>query len=129
MMIKVFYDGKCGLCRREIEYYKSIQPPNVFEWIDITIDSSQLETMGVTYSDGLKLLHVLDSDNKLHIGVDAFIIIWRHINHFKILSIFVSLPIVRYFANYFYRVFATWRFSRLSHCQASMKTNNNIKEL
>jgi predicted DCC family thiol-disulfide oxidoreductase YuxK len=29
-MITVFYDGKCGLCRREIEYYKRIALEGIF---------------------------------------------------------------------------------------------------
>lgn len=125
-MIKVFYDGKCGLCRREIEYYKTIQSENIFEWIDITRDSSQIEKMGISYTDALKLLHVLDAKNDLHVGVDAFIIIWRHLKYFKTLSAFVALPVIKYFANFLYCIFAEWRFSKLSHCQASMN-NRELK--
>ena len=29
-MIQVFYDGKCGLCAKEIEYYKGIVPQGIF---------------------------------------------------------------------------------------------------
>ena len=34
-MIKIFYDGKCGLCSKEINYYIKIAPKNVFDWFDI----------------------------------------------------------------------------------------------
>jgi predicted DCC family thiol-disulfide oxidoreductase YuxK len=40
-MISVFYDGKCGMCRKEITHYKRIAPENVFNWIDITVDASK----------------------------------------------------------------------------------------
>ena len=29
-LTKVFYDGKCGLCSKEINYYKKISPDNIF---------------------------------------------------------------------------------------------------
>jgi len=56
-MTRVFYDGKCGLCRGEIEYYKRIAPVGVFDWVDITDDASSLEKLGIAYADRLKLLH------------------------------------------------------------------------
>ena len=31
-MIEVFFDGKCGLCSKEIAYYQSIAPSGVFVW-------------------------------------------------------------------------------------------------
>lgn len=119
-MIKVFYDGKCGLCRREIEHYKSISPDNIFKWVDITIDSSSLERLGVSYAEGLKLLHAQDSQEKLHIGVDAFILIWQQIPRWKILAAIVAIPFIRHVIGIAYRWFAAWRFKRLSHCQIAV---------
>ena len=34
-MIKVLYDGKCGLCNKEINYYKKIANNKNFKWLDI----------------------------------------------------------------------------------------------
>ena len=34
-MIKVLYDGKCGLCNKEISYYKKIANNKKFKWLDI----------------------------------------------------------------------------------------------
>ena len=34
---QVLYDGKCGLCNKEILYYQTIAPKGKFEWVDITI--------------------------------------------------------------------------------------------
>jgi len=39
-MITVFYDGQCGLCLKEINHYKKIAPPNIFEWKDITLSAN-----------------------------------------------------------------------------------------
>jgi predicted DCC family thiol-disulfide oxidoreductase YuxK len=116
-MITVFYDGKCGLCRREIDHYKQITPADVFDWQDITADASRLERLGVTYADGLKLLHAQDVYGKLHVGVDAFILIWRHIPRWRVLAMVVSLPIIRPLTNCAYSAFAAWRFKRLPYCK------------
>lgn len=116
-MISVFYDGKCGMCRREIDHYKRIAPKGVFKWVDITIDRSSIQKLGVSYLNGLKLLHAQDSAGKLHVGVDAFLLIWKNIPQWRILAVIVSIPFIRPVTNIIYRVFAAWRFNRLSHCQ------------
>ena len=70
-MITVFYDGKCGLCSKEINYYKKISDDGIFNWQDVTESAEYLKQQGISLSEGLKLLHAKDSDGKLHIGVDA----------------------------------------------------------
>ena len=116
-MITVFYDGKCGLCRREISHYMRIAPSGVFNWRDITVDASPLEQLGVSYADGLRLLHATDKNGDLHIGVDAFLLIWREIPRWRILAMIVALPPIRILANCVYKRFANWRFKRLAHCK------------
>ncbi len=78
-MIKVFYDGKCGLCSKEINHYRKIAPENIFEWIDITQSTKILKQENLDLEDTLRLLHAKDDDGKLHIGTDAFILIWRQL--------------------------------------------------
>ena len=77
-MITVFYDGKCGLCAKEINYYRSIAPNDTFDWQDITESADGINKLGVSLSQGLKRLHVTDTNENLHIGADAFIHIWQH---------------------------------------------------
>jgi predicted DCC family thiol-disulfide oxidoreductase YuxK len=62
-------------------------------------------------------MHAIDADGKWHAGADAFILIWRQINSWRILAMVVSLPIIRQIANVVYRLWAAWRFKRLAHCQ------------
>jgi len=127
-MIKVFYDGKCGLCRREIEHYKVISPLSVFDWVDVTVDSAALEKFSISYADALKLLHAEDAQGVLHVGVDAFLLIWRQIPRWRILAKIVAFPGVYSIMNIIYKVFAVWRFNRLAHCQLAIddKTKKKI---
>ena len=127
-MIRVFYDGKCGLCRREIEHYKRIAPVGVFDWVDITGDASSLEKLGIACADGLKLLHAQDAQGKLHVGVDAFILIWRQIARWRVLASIVGASFIRPVAKIAYRVFAAWRFKRLAHCQIAIKAYDIAKK-
>ncbi|MBA4275008.1 MAG: DUF393 domain-containing protein [Alphaproteobacteria bacterium] len=118
-MITVFYDGKCGLCRREIAHYKKTAPEGVFDWVDITTDTTLLEQRGISYTDALKRLHVVDAQGKLHVGVGAFSIIWQQMPRWRILAAIVSAPIIRSLAQMLYDAFARWRFNRLSHCKVT----------
>ena len=53
MMIEVYFDGKCGLCSKEIAYYQSIAPSGIFVWMDIATDASPLEAHQI-----LSLIHI-----------------------------------------------------------------------
>ena len=125
-MIKVFYDGKCNLCSSEINYYRRISPTGIFDWLDINLMHSDFVNTGIKVSDALKMLHVIDNNNTLHIGVDAFIIIWKNLSYWKIIAKIVSIPIIRQIVNITYRAFANWRFNRLTHCILAKNTDNKL---
>lgn len=123
-MITVFYDGKCGLCSKEINHYRKIAPQGIFEWQDITEFSDDLKKEGITLSEGLKLLHAKDHSGNMHVGVDAFILIWKQMKRWKILANLVSLPGIKGITNLSYQLFANWRFKKLSHCQLAVKNQD-----
>jgi len=115
-MISVFFDGKCNLCSKEINYYQRIAPKNTFNWVDITKTPGELDKFEIKLSDGLRLMHVADSNGNIFTGVDAFIIMWKQIKYWNFLGLFVSLPIVKQIAKLLYQYFADWRFNRYEHC-------------
>ena len=86
-LVKVFYDGKCGLCSKEINYYIKIAPSNTFEWLDIANNPSELKNIKISQHDALMFLHAQDENLKLKVGVDAFILMWSKL---KYLASFVS---------------------------------------
>jgi predicted DCC family thiol-disulfide oxidoreductase YuxK len=115
-MISVFFDGKCNLCSKEINYYQRIAPKNTFNWVDITKTPCELDKFEIKLSDGLRLMHVADSNGNIFTGVDAFIIMWKQIKYWNFLGLFVSLPIIKQIAKLLYQYFADWRFNRYEHC-------------
>lgn len=119
-MITIFYDGKCGLCSREINYYKKIAQSDKFRWLDIATDPTPLKPLKISQADGLRRLHGLDSEGHLHVGVDAFLLIWRELPYWCFLSMVVRLPGIRHLAQLAYNRFADYRFSRLAHCQIAV---------
>ncbi len=118
-MITVFYDGKCGLCSKEINHYRTIAPSGAFDWQDITESMAGLEQEGVSLADGLRRLHARDAAGELHVGVDAFILMWRQLKRWRVLAVLVALPGIRQIAAFTYEHFADWRFKRLAHCQVA----------
>lgn len=120
-MISVFYDGECGLCAKEISYYRRLAPDGVFIWYDITKSSIELEAEGVGLAQGLRIIHAKDDNGVIHTGVDAFILIWKQLKKWRFLAVFVSLPVMRQTVGVLYGVFASWRFKRLKHCQLAVE--------
>lgn len=120
-MVTVFYDGKCGLCSKEINHYRKIAPSDIFNWQDITESADELNKEGISLSEGLRLLHAKDEEGLVHVGVDAFILIWKQLRRWRVLAFLVGLPIIRQIANAAYRTFANWRFKKLEHCQLAAR--------
>ncbi len=121
-MTIVYFDGKCGLCSKEISFYQKIAPKGVFEWQDIAHDASALKPLNISQADALRLLHAKDKKGEMHIGVDAFILIWNELSiGWRFLSVLAGLPIIRPILGWVYRRFASYRFARLEHCQIAGK--------
>lgn len=114
-MISVFYDGQCGLCGREINYYRRIAPPGCFDWVDLTRTPERFEALGFSVETGLHTLHVQDDQQRLHAGVNAFIVIWRALPYWRWLAPVVAMPPVRWLADKGYRWFANWRFKHMGY--------------
>ena len=120
-MISVFYDDKCSLCSREINFYKKIAPKAPLIWLGISTSSIELNNAKVKRIDALMFLHARDNDGMFHIGVDAFILIWRNLPYFKYINYFISLPGIYQLANLIYEKFAKYRFKKLEHCQIEFR--------
>jgi len=120
-MITVFYDDKCSLCSREIKLYKKIAPKDSFNWLGISSSPEELRVENIKIVDALMYLHVMDCKGNLHLGVDAFILIWGQLSYFKYLNYIISLPVFYQLACFLYDKFGKYRFNRLDHCQVEHK--------
>lgn len=120
-MITVFYDDQCNLCSKEIRVYQRADKLGEFNWQGLSDPKLNLENEKFDLVAALERLHVKDDTEKLHIGVDAFILIWRHLPRWKILGVIASISPIRWVLSCGYSWFAKRRFQQLTHCQVALK--------
>ena len=120
-MITVFFDGKCGLCNKEIQHYKKLAHSNTFTWHDVANEPNLILALGVSREAALRRLHARDVDGRWHIGVAAFILIWRQLPQYRwyVLARILELPLLYQISQFLYGKFADYRFSRLAHCKVT----------
>ena len=122
-LVTVYYDGICKMCSKEINYYKKIAPPKCLRWVDIARNGNALENYNVSQQEALLYLHVKDASGKLHIGVDAFRVIWSHLPNWRWLSILLNFSPIHFLAQKLYILFAKNRFQRSNHCKVEFQDN------
>ena len=90
--MKVFYNKSCNICRAEINLYKK-QNIKEIEWVDITNNKyAEKETLQDDKAL-LRRLHVKEG-NKVSIGAEAFLLLWKKIPKYKFLYYFFKIPII-----------------------------------
>ena len=122
-MIIVYYDGKCGLCSKEIRYYQRIAPENRFIWLDIASEPHHLDNLPITQADALRRLHAKIPNLGYVQGVDAFCAIWRELPKWRWLAVFASLPLIKQIATICYNRYADYRFAKNAHCQIAVSNS------
>ena len=56
--IKVFYDGKCNICKREINFYSKIDKDKNFNWVNIHNNKEEIKNTGISKKELLSILHI-----------------------------------------------------------------------
>lgn len=72
----VYYDGLCRVCSAEINHYKTMRGAESISFVDITRADFDAEKEQLDPQKIHEEIHARDSSGNLHIGVDAFILIW-----------------------------------------------------
>lgn len=116
--IKVYYDGACHLCSREISYYYRLDHDKKFEWINIAAPEFNSKAEGLDPVQIQKVMHVRLPSGKIKTAVEAFIVIWSQYPKFKHLAWFASQPWIKPFLTLGYHSFARVRkiLPRQKHC-------------
>ena len=105
--MKVFYDDNCKVCVKEIKFYKSLGIKNI-DWVGIHKNNSSMSEK--KKEKLLKKLHVIDDNNKIKVGVDAFIALWKKHNYLKYLAFFINIFFIKIILIMFYNIFAKYRY-------------------
>lgn len=125
---EVFYDGKCPLCKREINWLKKKDKQNRIRFTDISEENFDAAFFGKTERDFMMTIQgrVLDQDeNRWVSGVEVFRQIYSRVGFSWLVSV-SRLPILRHVMSGIYVIFAKLRFlhaSRRCGEQCSVKLN------
>ena len=102
--MKVYFNNSCNICRAEINLYKK-QNIEEIEWIDITDNkAAEIETQKDDKAL-LRRLHIKDGE-KVIVGAEAFLLVWKKIPKYKFLYTFFKIPIIFTLFSYFYEIIA-----------------------
>ncbi len=102
--MKVYFNNSCKICRSEINLYKKEKVDDI-DWIDITNNSQAEKETLKNNKELLKRLHVKKGD-KVIVGAEAFLYVWKKIPKYKFLYSFFRLPIIFTIFKYGYEIIA-----------------------
>ena len=109
---KVFYDGGCSLCSREINHYRKLDRETSIQWVDISRQPQLLNQTGLTHDQAMQRLHALDEHGQWRIGTDAFLLIWSRLPGYRWLTRLVEPLGLHRLLEPAYNRFASWRIKR-----------------
>lgn len=90
-----YYNGACPVCRFEIEHYKDGPDGDRVRWLDLAAEPEALAGFGIDRAGARRRLHVLDETGQLHVGIDAFMLIWQRMPRYRWLSRIVGAGPIR----------------------------------
>ncbi len=107
--MRLYYDGLCPLCSREIDHYKKCRGAERIEFVDITSGDfdavkEQLDPKAIH-----RHMHAKTSDGSVVTGVNAFILVWEQLPAYRWLAKIIRWPPAHWVAEVGYRVFARVR--------------------
>lgn len=107
--VEVLFNSACPVCRAGIEYQKVQSNEFRVRWTDVHLDNKAVGSLKL--EQVRKYLHVKDHLGQLHIGLDAFILIWRQSPKHRFLALFFSVPLVKWVGRQLYILFANILYS------------------
>jgi predicted DCC family thiol-disulfide oxidoreductase YuxK len=92
----VYYNGACPVCGPEINRFRRAarQSAATFAWHDLAAAPEALQARGVSAEAARRRLHAIDAQGRLHVGIDAFALIWQQLPGYRWLAALVRLPVV-----------------------------------
>ncbi|MEM9062049.1 MAG: DUF393 domain-containing protein [Pseudomonadota bacterium] len=102
---RVYYDGGCPLCRREIGWYQGKTGADAIDWVNVAGDGTIDGPPGLTHEDLLRRFTVERRNGKTARGAAGFISLWRALPSTRMLAIAADNLVVTWFAERLYRTF------------------------
>lgn len=108
---KVYYDGGCPVCRREIGWYQTMRGGERIKWLDIAARDSVPEGLpeGTTLDDLMRRFTITRVDGTTVSGGAGFIALWRALGPTRWLGRVTDHAVGIWLGERFYRGFLRLR--------------------
>lgn len=106
--LKVYFDGACPLCRREIAHYRKLDRAGRLDFIDLTSDGAETGP-NLSCEAALARFHVREVDGRLLSGAAAFVRLWQEVPGWRWLAPVAKIPGVTWILERAYRGFLPLR--------------------
>jgi predicted DCC family thiol-disulfide oxidoreductase YuxK len=117
--MRVFYDGACPLCSREMRGYQKQDVHRRIEWVDIAGEGFDAAHYGLEMGKLRQMMHVKTADGRVYTQVAAFVKIWQALPATwwtRVLRAILKLPGMMQVAGVLYRLFARNRYRLTGRC-------------
>ncbi|MBQ4847264.1 DUF393 domain-containing protein [Pseudoalteromonas sp. MMG005] len=104
----IFYDGQCALCSREMNSLKKHDTNNRITLVDVHSDFFERHYGHLNKQSTLDILHGIDNDGTLLLGLDVTCRVWHLVGKFKWLQ-YLRKPPIKWVADKAYLLFAKHR--------------------
>ena len=107
--VTLYFDGLCVVCSAEINHYKKMKGSENIHFVDIADPSFNAKKENLDPQKINIELHAKDAHGKLHVGVDAFILIWSRLDKLNWLSRLAKNSVINKFLQLNYSLFVKIR--------------------
>lgn len=90
--LRIFFDGLCPLCAREINVYRRRSHDGRIVFIDITDAAFSAEAEGLDPKEVHRRFHAKDGAGRIYTGPEAFVEIWKRVPGFALAVRLAALP-------------------------------------
>lgn len=70
--LKIFYDGECPFCKREVEFMKKRDPKGSLAFEDIESEGFDPSPYGLSYEDTTRVIHAVRADGSVLQKMEVF---------------------------------------------------------
>ena len=113
--LRLFFDGACPLCRREIEVIQRFPRSSRVEFTDIAAPSFRARDHGLSFGDLMSEIHAQLPDGRFVTGVEAFRRLYSTIGFSWVVWI-TRVPPISSLLEMAYRLFARNRLRWTGRC-------------
>lgn len=115
LTINVYYNSACPVCKAGVEGQMKKESGCPIQWKDVHQQNDLAEALNTELEVVRERLHVVDECGALHVGFDAFLVVWRNTPTELWMYRLFSLPVLRQLSGFVYNLFAAllYRWNRV----------------